>query len=99
MENGSIRGSAVNVTKNPKQLFFWDAVTEADYPASRSIESSDEKKWNNNCNGSWKKEWKQREDIGDTRVLEKMQHMGKQNIDDSFISTRMEYLSEFDLVG
>ena len=28
-----------------------------------------------------------------------MQQMGKQNIDDSFISTRIEYLSEFDMVG
>ena len=28
-----------------------------------------------------------------------MQQLGKQKIDDSFIGTRIEYLSEFDLVG
>ena len=28
-----------------------------------------------------------------------MQHLGKRKIDDSFISTRIEYLSEFDMVG
>ena len=28
-----------------------------------------------------------------------MQQLGKQNIDDSFIATRIEYLSEFDMVG
>ena len=28
-----------------------------------------------------------------------MQQMGKRKIDDSFIGTRIEYLSEFDLVG
>ena len=28
-----------------------------------------------------------------------MQQLGKLNIDDSFIGTRIEYLSEFDLVG
>ena len=32
-------------------------------------------------------------------VLEKMQQLGKLNIDDSFIGTMLEYLSEFDLVG
>ena len=33
----------------------------------------------------------------DCSVLEKMQQMGKRKIDDSFIGTRIEYLSEFDL--
>ena len=36
------------------------------------------------------KEWQQREDIGETRVLEKIQQRGNLNIDDSFISTRIE---------
>ena len=38
-----------------------------------------------------RKERKQREDIGETIVLDKMQQMGKRKIDDSFISTRKEY--------
>ena len=46
-----------------------------------------------------RKYWQQREDIGETRVIEKMQQLGQLNIDDSFIGTQMEYLSEFDLVG
>ena len=45
------------------------------------------------------KEWKRREDIGETRVLEKMQQLGNLKIDDSFIGTKIGYLSEFDLVG
>ena len=44
------------------------------------------------------KEWLRREEIGETSILEKMQQQGKRNIDDSFIGTRIEYLSEFDLV-
>ena len=43
--------------------------------------------------------WRRREEIGETSVLEKMQQLGKRKIDDSFIGTRIEYLSEFDLVG
>ena len=46
-----------------------------------------------------RKEWKRIKEIGDNSVLEKMQQMGKQKIDDSFIGTKIEYLSEFDLVG
>ena len=42
--------------KENESSFFWDAVPEADYPTSRSIEPFDEKKWNNNCDGSWRKE-------------------------------------------
>ena len=34
----------------------WDAVPEADLPSTRSIEPFDEKKWNGNCSGSWRKE-------------------------------------------
>ena len=45
------------------------------------------------------KEWKRREEIGDTSVIEKMKQLGKLNTDDSFIGTRIEYLSEFDMVG
>ena len=45
-----------------------------------------------------RKEWQRREGIVETSVLEKMQQMGKRKIDDSFIGTRKEYLSEFDLV-
>ena len=43
--------------------------------------------------------WQWREEIVETSVLEKMQQLGKRNIDDSFIGTRIEYLYEFDLVG
>ena len=39
-----------------QHFFFWDAVPEADYPASRSIEPFDGKKWNKNCDGSWRDE-------------------------------------------
>ena len=46
-----------------------------------------------------RKEWQRIEDTRETRVLEKMQQLGKQKIDDSFIGTRIKYLSEFDLVG
>ena len=42
--------------ENEAAFVFWDAVLEADYPASRSIEPFDEKKWNNNCYGTWRKE-------------------------------------------
>ena len=56
MTNGSIRVSSVNVTKKTNHHFFWDAVPEADYPTSRSIEPFDEKKWNKNRDGSWRKE-------------------------------------------
>ena len=56
MAYGSSRESAVNVTNKMKQHFFGGAVPEADYPESRSIEPFDEKKWNNNCYVSWRKE-------------------------------------------
>ena len=46
-----------------------------------------------------RKEWQRREEIGVPSVLEKMKQLGKQNIDDSFIGTMIEYLSEFDMVG
>ena len=46
-----------------------------------------------------RKYWQRREDIGDASVLEKMQQLRQLKIDDSFIGTQMEYLSEFDLVG
>ena len=48
---------------------------------------------------SWRKEWQRREDIGETNVLEKLQQLGKLKINDSFIGTRIEHLSEFDMVG
>ena len=44
-------------------------------------------------------EWQRRDDFVDTSVLEKMKQLGKRKIDDSFIGTRIEYLSEFYLVG
>ena len=46
-----------------------------------------------------RKKWQRREEIGDTSVLDKTQQLSKQNIDDSFIGTRIYYLSEFDMVG
>ena len=46
-----------------------------------------------------RKEWQRREEIVDTGFLEKMQQLGKRKINDSFIGTRIEYLSEFYLVG
>ena len=42
--------------ENETAFVFWDAVPEAEYPVSRSIEAFDEKKWNKNCDGSWRKE-------------------------------------------
>ena len=42
--------------KKNASFIFWDAVPEAYYPVSRSIEPFYEKKWNNNCDGSWRKE-------------------------------------------
>ena len=56
MKHGSIRGSAVNVKKKTKQNIFWDSFPEVDYPISFSIEPFDEKKWNKNYDGSWRKE-------------------------------------------
>ena len=50
-------------------------------------------------NKDTQKECKRIEYIVDTSVLEKMQQLGKRNIYDSFIGTRIEYLSKFDLVG
>ena len=41
--------------ENEAAFVFWDSVTEADYPASHSIDPFDENKWNKNCDGSWKK--------------------------------------------
>ena len=41
--------------ENESAFVFFYAVPEADYSASRSIEPFDEKKWNNNCDGSWRK--------------------------------------------
>ena len=41
--------------ENKASFVFWDAVPEADYPASHSIEPFDEKKRNKNCDGSWRK--------------------------------------------
>ena len=46
-----------------------------------------------------RKEWQRREEIVDTGFLEKMQQLGKRKINDSFIGTRIEYLSEFNLIG
>ena len=40
--------------ENEAAFVFWSAVPEADYPASCSIESIDENKWNNNCDESWR---------------------------------------------
>ena len=40
----------------------------------------------------------QREDIGDTIFLEKMQQLRKRKIGNSFISNKIEYLSGFDMV-
>ena len=37
------RVNAVNVTKKTRHNCFWDAAPEADYPASRSIETYDKK--------------------------------------------------------
>ena len=56
---------------------------------------SKEKEFNKDA----RKEWQRIKEIWDTRVLEKMQQLGKRNIDYSFIGTMIEYLSEFDLVG
>ena len=50
-------------------------------------------------NKNAQKECQRREEIGDTSVIEKMQQLGKLKIDDSFIVTRIEYLSEFDMIG
>ena len=44
-----------------------------------------------------RKEWKHREESGEMSLLENMQHLGKRKIDESFINTRIEYLSEFDI--
>ena len=44
------------------------------------------------------KECQWREWIGYTSVLEKMQQLGKLKIYNSFVGTRIEYLSELDLV-
>ena len=41
--------------ENKAAFVFWDASPEADYPTSRSIDPFDEKEWNNNCDGSWRK--------------------------------------------
>ena len=50
-------GKRCKCYKEKKAAFsFWDAFTEADYPASRLIETFDEKKWNTNCDGTWRKE-------------------------------------------
>ena len=38
------------------RIYFWDAIPEADYPTSRSIEPFNKNKWNNNCDGSCRKE-------------------------------------------
>ena len=35
------------------------------------------------------KEWQQREEIGETSVLDEIQQLGKRDIDDSFIGTRI----------
>ena len=43
--------------ENEAVFMFWDAVLQADYPATRSIEPFSEKKWNNNCYGSSRKEF------------------------------------------
>ena len=42
--------------ENEAEFVFWDAVPEADFPASCSIEPFDEKKWNKNRDGSWRNE-------------------------------------------
>ena len=42
---------------NEAALVYWDAVPEANYPASRSIEPFDEMKWDKSCNGSRRREW------------------------------------------
>ena len=48
--------SSLTLQKNEAEFVFWDSVLEADYPATRSIEPFDEKKWNTNCYGSWRKD-------------------------------------------
>ena len=55
MAHGSIWVSVVCYKENEAVFVFWDAVPEADYPASHSIDPFDENKWNKNCDGSWKK--------------------------------------------
>ena len=35
--------------ENEEGFVFWDVFPEADYPASRSIDTFNEKKWNKNC--------------------------------------------------
>ena len=42
--------------ENEAEFVFLDSVPEADYPASRSIETFDENKWNNNCDDLRRKE-------------------------------------------
>ena len=68
---------------------------------SNSVKDSDRKAKSKEIdfNKDEQKEWQQREEIGETSILEKTQQMGKQRFDDSFIGTRIEYLYEFDLVG
>ena len=41
--------------ENEAAFVFWGAVPEADFPVSRTIELFDEKKWNNNFDGLWRK--------------------------------------------
>ena len=38
------------------RISFRGAVSEAEYPVSRSIDTFNEKKWKKNCDGSRKKE-------------------------------------------
>ena len=49
--------SSLTLQKNEAEFVFWDSVLEADYPATRSIEPFSEKKWNNNCHRSSRKEF------------------------------------------
>ena len=68
---------------------------------SNAVNDSDQKAKSKEIhfNKDAQKEWQLIEYIGETSVLEKIQQLGKLKIDNSFIGTRIEYLSEFDLVG
>ena len=50
-------------------------------------------------NKNVRKEWQRIEYIGDTSVLDQIQQLGKRKIDYSFVDIRIEYLSEFYIVG
>ena len=51
---GQSREAPQMLQKNEAIFVFWDAVPDADYPTSCSIEPFDENKRNKNCDGSWR---------------------------------------------